>query len=236
MTRSKRGTSGSEAVRGYSTKFDLDRLIGDEPEMRQAADSAAAAVRAGELVRRVRTQHKMSQTELAQRAGMTQAHISELERGVGANGPTVVTLARIMHELGDEAVIDTAAERADRELKLMSEAKSWIAGLIESSAIRSVEIEASAIAAELPTPVADVSRNPFKQMMGEGVLAGFSLAMEQMEQISAHKSLIEARLQLHDLMSKVDRSEELEGVLEKVLRNQTEVQGLALESIPVKRY
>jgi hypothetical protein len=39
--------------------------------------------------------------------GSTQAHISELERGLGKNGPTILTLARIVSELGETLLVDT---------------------------------------------------------------------------------------------------------------------------------
>jgi type VI secretion system protein ImpB len=46
------------------------------------------------------------------------------------------------------------------------------------------------------------------------------------EQVPALRSLMETRAKLRDLMSKVDRSEELEGLLEKVLRNEDELKAL----------
>ncbi|MGH7156076.1 MAG: type VI secretion system contractile sheath small subunit [Acetobacteraceae bacterium] len=46
------------------------------------------------------------------------------------------------------------------------------------------------------------------------------------EQVPALKALLETRAKLRDLMSKVDRSEELEGLLEQVLKNETELKSL----------
>src|SRR5579864_426336 len=43
------------------------------------------------------------------------------------------------------------------------------------------------------------------------------------EQIPALKALLETRNKLRDLMSKVDRSEELEGLLEQVLQNEEQL-------------
>ncbi|HVC60408.1 MAG TPA: type VI secretion system contractile sheath small subunit [Acetobacteraceae bacterium] len=45
-------------------------------------------------------------------------------------------------------------------------------------------------------------------------------------QVPALRALMETRSKLRDLMSKVDRSEELEGLLEQVLRNETELKSL----------
>jgi type VI secretion system protein ImpB len=47
------------------------------------------------------------------------------------------------------------------------------------------------------------------------------------QQVPALRSLMEARAKLRDLMSKVDRSEELEGLLEQVLKNDTELKSLS---------
>ena len=47
------------------------------------------------------------------------------------------------------------------------------------------------------------------------------------EQVPALKALIETRSKLRDLMSKVDRSEELENLLETILQNEKELKSLS---------
>jgi type VI secretion system protein ImpB len=47
------------------------------------------------------------------------------------------------------------------------------------------------------------------------------------QQVPALRTLMETRAKLRDLMSKVDRSEELEGLLEKVLQNENELKTLS---------
>jgi type VI secretion system protein ImpB len=49
------------------------------------------------------------------------------------------------------------------------------------------------------------------------------------DQVPALKSLLETRNKLRDLMSKADRSDELEGLLEKVLQNNEELKSLSSE-------
>jgi len=49
------------------------------------------------------------------------------------------------------------------------------------------------------------------------------------QQIEPLKQLMEARNKLRDLMTKVDRSEELESILEEVLQNTAKIQGLSEE-------
>jgi type VI secretion system protein ImpB len=47
------------------------------------------------------------------------------------------------------------------------------------------------------------------------------------QQVPALRSLLETRAKLRDLMSKVDRSEELESLLEQVLKNDNEMKSLS---------
>jgi type VI secretion system protein ImpB len=47
------------------------------------------------------------------------------------------------------------------------------------------------------------------------------------DQVPALKSLLETRNKLRDLLSKADRSDELEGLLEKVLQNESELKALS---------
>jgi type VI secretion system protein ImpB len=49
------------------------------------------------------------------------------------------------------------------------------------------------------------------------------------EQVPALKKLLETRNELRDLMSKVDRSEDLEGLLDRILQNQEDLQKLSGE-------
>jgi type VI secretion system protein ImpB len=49
------------------------------------------------------------------------------------------------------------------------------------------------------------------------------------EQVPALKALLDTRAKLRDLLSKVDRSEELEGLLEEILQDQDKLQRLAGE-------
>jgi type VI secretion system protein ImpB len=47
------------------------------------------------------------------------------------------------------------------------------------------------------------------------------------QQVPAMRALMETRAKLRDLMSKVDRSEELENLLEQVLKNEDELKSLS---------
>lgn len=73
---------------------------------------------------------------------------------------------------------------------------------------------------------------------GEGKEMSVHLKFEKMddfepgavvEQVPALKALLDARNELRDLLSKADRSEDLEGLLERILQNQTDLKKLANE-------
>ena len=73
-------------------------------------------------------------------------------------------------------------------------------------------------------------------LAGDGSEMAVELSFKSMEdfepgrvaqQVPALKALIETRNKLSDLISKVDRSEELETLLEQVLRNQQELDALS---------
>jgi len=55
------------------------------------------------------------------------------------------------------------------------------------------------------------------------------------EQVPALRALLETRNKLRDLLSKVDRSEELESLLEQVLKNESELKSLSGELGIAKR-
>ena len=64
-----------------------------------------AIVRVGAMLRRMRDDAGLSQAELAHRTGMDQSEISRLERGLGRQGPSVETLARVIEALGHMLVV-----------------------------------------------------------------------------------------------------------------------------------
>lgn len=60
---------------------------------------------AATLVRELRARHRLSQAELAYRAGTTQQAISRIEQG--RVSPTVEMLARLAAAVGEELVLDS---------------------------------------------------------------------------------------------------------------------------------
>lgn len=75
-------------------------------------------------------------------------------------------------------------------------------------------------------------------LAGDGTQMNVDLAFHSMddfeparvaEQVPALKALLETRNKLRDLMSKVDRSDELEGLLEQVLKSESDLKSLSGE-------
>jgi transcriptional regulator with XRE-family HTH domain len=178
MARNSRGARGSRAEHGRSRKLDLDRLLDGRPQAKTAAEWAEVTAAAGELVRRKRVESGISQSELATRIGSTQAHISELERGLGPNGPTVAMLTRIIHEFGDDLVVDTKNERSRREAEQMVSARSSV-GDLAAQLGADLQREGFAVMlrewSDLAKAAAD---NPFAKMLSEGMLAGLYMALQ----------------------------------------------------------
>ena len=86
-----------------------------------------AILRAGLMVRAMRTDAGLTQTQLAKRAGMSQAEISRLEAGLGKHGPSVETLNRLAQACDLRLVMamqdpaGSAEEGGAPELKYMAE-------------------------------------------------------------------------------------------------------------------
>ena len=117
-------------------------------------------------------------SDLAARIGSTQAHLSELERGLGANGPTVATLARIVQEFGDDLVIDTKHESERREAELMVAARSSVGDITVGLMTDLLRQGPAAMAREWPEVFAKAGENPFAKMLTEGMLAGIYMALQ----------------------------------------------------------
>jgi transcriptional regulator with XRE-family HTH domain len=108
-------------------------------------------VHAAALVRELRARHRLSQAELAYRAGTTQQAISRIEHG--RVSPTVEMLARLAAAAGEELVLDSkprevpfdsdqlAAQGASSMAERLERALSWnqFAGEITAAGARARE-------------------------------------------------------------------------------------------------
>src|SRR5262249_24492510 len=113
-------------------------------------------------------------------------HVSELERGLGVNGPTLATLDRILHELGDALVVDTKNEQARREATAIASAEAAVGGIGarldpavgSPGALRGAIRDWSA----LRTGADD---NPYARLLVDGVLTGLYVALTWMGAFSS---------------------------------------------------
>ena len=85
---------GSEG-RGRPIADLVEKIERADPRLASAAGLSSAAMRAGDLVRAMRKDAGLSQSQLADKLGVTQARVSEVEAGIGSQGPTWDLMERI---------------------------------------------------------------------------------------------------------------------------------------------
>jgi len=90
----------SSGARGRPLSDMLARIEARNPELAAQSGLSSAAMRAGTMVREMRKGAGLSQGELAERIGVTQERVSEIERGAGPQGPTFALLERIAAACG----------------------------------------------------------------------------------------------------------------------------------------
>ncbi len=80
-----------------SKKLDELRRLGLKSEaFREGYATRDALIRLGTLLRQVREASGMTQLELAERVGMTQPAVSQMESGFGPHGPEIDTVMRFV--------------------------------------------------------------------------------------------------------------------------------------------
>jgi transcriptional regulator with XRE-family HTH domain len=89
--------------------LDIDGVLEGSEKTREAYETHADVLQVGELIRDMRIARGFSQNQLAERAGTTQSHISQLERGIGRQGPTIEMLSRIGRACGEHIQLVTRA-------------------------------------------------------------------------------------------------------------------------------
>ncbi len=96
---------------------------------------SGAAYRAGALVRMMRKSNGLSQAELGKRIGVSQARISEIETGIGVQGPTWDLMERIAAACDAAILFRTHASEifgaADVDLAGPVAAEDWAADVAE---------------------------------------------------------------------------------------------------------
>lgn len=85
----------SSGERGLPMDVVLQHYEEVSPAAAKQTGISSAAMRAGTIVRGMRRTAHFSQAELAERIGVSQARISEIEIGEGPQGPTFALLERI---------------------------------------------------------------------------------------------------------------------------------------------
>ena len=92
-----------------------DALTLGTEEARAAYQEQRLTLEVGRTIRHARKLAALTQTELAERAGIDQGDLSRLETGQGVRGATIAIVERVAQALGQEVVIqfvDPAAKSA----------------------------------------------------------------------------------------------------------------------------
>ena len=97
--RSRREPKRPASVSRNEARGTLDRLVA-RLDARHPDRKTGAGFRAGGLVRGLRREAGLTQGDLAKRIGVSQARISELEAGLGSQGPTWDLMERIATACG----------------------------------------------------------------------------------------------------------------------------------------
>jgi DNA-binding XRE family transcriptional regulator len=105
----------SSADRGRPIADLIEELEAKNPEAVLARGLSSAAMRAGDLVRDMRKAARLSQSQLATAIGVKQSRISEIESGLGTQGPTWDVMERIAVACGNRltSVRQKAREAAE---------------------------------------------------------------------------------------------------------------------------
>ncbi len=108
---------------GHRLNFERT-LAAFDSSARNAFAIAASASAAGEIVRRLRSERNIGQSQLADSVGSTQAYVSWLERGLGTDAAALATLRRIIDVFGREQAAHKKFAR--RQAGMIAEAKACI--------------------------------------------------------------------------------------------------------------
>jgi transcriptional regulator with XRE-family HTH domain len=163
-------------ITGHGEKFDFDRVLAEAPGAGDTMRGTEVAVAAGDLIHRARNRKAMSQANLAKRVGSTQPHISDIERGLGENGPTVGTIARLLRELDDELLVQSRKDRALWMADRIDAAEVALGDLTERIA-RSGVTNMTEVMAELSKANKAERENPFKNTLINGIVLGIHMAL-----------------------------------------------------------
>lgn len=89
-----------------------DQLMHD-PEFRAGYEQQTPLVRFGQMMRAARENQELTQTQLADKLGVSQSEVSRLEKGEGVNGPTLERIVAFAHALGLRLVVGLSENSED---------------------------------------------------------------------------------------------------------------------------
>lgn len=193
-------------VRNTSSLSELLVELKDRPDTLGLKEIDPASIEIGLKIKRERERRKITQTELAKRAGMEQSTISFIESGKGQDGPTYRVLREIGFALGEAtglsplggavaAVASVLIERAWETLQIIENSDA-ISLVEETSSIEGVAPLLRAILSEksreeTSEAIEELLRAKTAPRLGEHSFCSYwSLAPHQSGLISAKRGLL----------------------------------------------
>jgi transcriptional regulator with XRE-family HTH domain len=113
--RAPRRTHSEKAQTAAETLRALEQRV---PGLSDAIDRSAPALAAGDLVRAMREAAGLTQAELVEKSGVGQSTLSDIERGVGKEGPGFRTLSTLATACGMRIVAAPAVSPSKRKAPL----------------------------------------------------------------------------------------------------------------------
>ena len=107
---------GADQTRGNAVSRLQGRLL-KRPRVKEAYDEQRVVLEAARFIRNLRESAGLTQTELAETMGVSQAVIARLEMGQGKRGITIAMLARVAAACNQSLVVKPSGKKgADNRL------------------------------------------------------------------------------------------------------------------------
>jgi ribosome-binding protein aMBF1 (putative translation factor) len=90
----------NQKVKGFVTLEQLGHNLAAVPGMSEIIEEERVALQAAEFIQEARTSANLSQAMLAKKLSVTQARISQMEKGEGPLGPSITILDRVARACG----------------------------------------------------------------------------------------------------------------------------------------
>jgi transcriptional regulator with XRE-family HTH domain len=181
----------------------VQALLDARPRAKEAFDKHAAVLAAGRRIRALREAARLTQDQLAKLIDTKQAHISDIERGAGKRGPSVVMLGKI-----EQACANAAPPPGPTPEAL----ETLVQGVVQRFAKRKLNAIADILRADRSAPavaeafvalITERLPNDLMQGISRSDTASAAAMLEVMERLpSSSFRLVHSEADLRDVLAK----------------------------------